>query len=209
MKLEYVCPTLNRSAGLARLQETVDGPLRVWHESGPRPLPVIYREMLASSNADVCVILADHLVVQSGCRAALELAFELHFPDLDGVVGLNRTNVTDLVRDGVNYGIYGHVAIGRGFMDRFVDRQCHCPDYDHFYSDTELGLYAQGEGRFQYAEGAKVFTYHPNVGNVEADATHVASRVHRATDDAMWRARRERGLLWGKTFELLGRRSRT
>lgn len=203
MKVEYAIPTLNRATGLERLLATVDAPISVWEEVEPRALPKIYHEMLLNSDADVCVILADHLELEPGFREAVEDAFDTHFPDTDGVVGVNRVNLPSKVWNGIRLGDYGHVAIGRAFMDRFPDRQCHCPDYYHFGADTELGLYAESVDRFVFNHEAKCFTHSPNVSKKPMDQTYHDSRIHREHDMETLALRRERGLLWGESFELV------
>lgn len=202
--MDILCafPSLNRSEGVSRLMESigdvVDVSVKV--EVTPRALPVIYQEILEDhQDHDVIVLLADYLVVRPGCFDAIEAAFEKHFPDFDGVVGLNMENMPP----NPNVAEFCFVALGSRFMDRFPERQCHCPDYYHFYADTELGLYAKSINKFVFEEEARVFSYHPNAKNAERDSTHQASRRFKAEDMGMWNRRNAQGLLWGADFELI------
>lgn len=206
MKVEYVLPTLNRPEQLERLLNTVDAPIRVWEESEPRALTTIYHEMLKSSEADVCVILADHLELIPGLRNVIAATFDKLYPDMDGVVGVNRINQQTAILHGIPVGDYAFVAIGRTFMDRFPDRQCHCPDYYHFGADTELGLYAEQQDRFFFAPNAMVTTHSANLHKDPVDQTHRDSRIHRKHDLNTLAERRERGLVWGDSFELVNER---
>lgn len=197
MLIEYLCPTLNRPVELERLQESADAAIRVSQEAGPRALPTIYQELLQGSTADIAVIVADHLVIESGCADAIVAEMGQRFPDGDGVIGLTITNLDPLpgVRE------YSFMALSRKFRERFPSGQCYCPDYWHFYADTELGMYANEVARFYLSPAARVTTHHPNAKNAKRDDTYAASRMFKRDDDGVWSTRRARDLLWGKTFE--------
>lgn len=204
--IEVVCPTLNRPKEATRLEEAlaqcvvpegVAFGINVYRETTPRALPVAVNERLSPSVADIEIVLADHIVPDSRFLEAITAAFADKFPDLDGMVGLNLANMPPLpgVRE------YCFFALGRKFIERFPYAQVLCPQYHHFYADTELGEFATDAGLFHWAEDARVETFHVNNGKAQKDGTWAASRSRKAQDDAMWTARQARGLLWGKTFE--------
>lgn len=202
MQIEYCVPTLNRPDALARLVasiERTDYPhtLSISHETAPRDLPTIVNELFAASTGDIVVILADHVELSPDTGARIAAAFEEHFPDLDGVVGLHIENMDPLpgVRE------FCFPAVGRQFIERFHYVQVFCPDYYHFYADTELGLYAMSVDRFHHALDARVINYHFANQTAPMDGTHRASRTRKAEDRATWDARQALGLLWGASFE--------
>jgi len=208
MIIEAVCPSLNRPDELARLEASLpDGVLwRPGIETQPRALTTCVNELVRTSAADVVVVLADHIEVLPGCFDAIADDFTYAFPSLDGMVGLNITNMEP--KEGIRE--YCFFAVGRKFLKRFpvgedtgVYGTIFCPDYYHFSGDTELGEYAHGEGVFCFNEDAEIKTWHPNVGNAKRDDTNRASRVNINQDAEMRCKRKAAGYLWGNTFDLI------
>lgn len=198
---QIVCPSLHRTDELVRFVDTVPDKyfkkaiLKV--ERKPRALTRIINEIVAESTGDIVFLAADHLVCRPGCFEEVERLFVEHFPDTNGVVGLNVENLQD--NPGCNE--YAFCAVGRKFIERFKDKKIFCPDYYHFHADTEFGLFAYAMHCFIYAENAKLYSYHPRDGSAAKDGTYCASRQHQKEDDATLKKRRARGLLWGATFE--------
>lgn len=197
-------PTLNREPEAARclkafndLENPHSVDVNLWQDTEPRALTEINNKILHVSECDITLILADHIVIQEGCVESIENAFADKFPDLDGCVGLSVSNMPPLpgVRE------YCFLAIGSKFLDRFPMRVAYCPDYYHFFADTELGEYAKSIDKFHYAEEAELYTYHPNANNAGRDSTHRASRKHMGRDIETREERVNRGLLWGDSFE--------
>jgi hypothetical protein len=153
-------------------------------------------DLFRASKGDIVIMLADDVEVLPGAVQAVVAAFEKHFPMLDGMVGMNQTNIPS-IKNCTEFAFFG---VGRKFLERFPDHQAFCPDYHHFYGDTELGLYAKSLRRFKYAKDARIVHNHPAYSSNEPDATHAASRSHKDQDKNTWAARQARGLLWGREF---------
>ena len=201
MQVEVVVPSLNRPKELERLRESI--PKGVLFspsvEKEPRALTTAVNQLVNNSTGDIVVVLADHVVLENGCVENMVESFQMLFPSLDGMIGLNISNMPSL--QGVRE--YCFFALGKEFLNRFPLGRIFCPDYYHFYGDTELGEYAVKENVFFFDEYAKVFTHHPNAGNAKRDATNKTSRILTHVDDSMRKKRQELGWLWGKSFDLV------
>ena len=126
---------------------------------------------------------------------AIDIAMEVmedNFPDGDGVIGFNQTNLPNFCKA-------GFVLVGRKFIDRFPDSEMYCPDYSHYFSDPEFMAYAESVGKFVYAEDAKVLHFHPSVTGKQ-DETSRHSRTHWKKDKDTSNKRKDRDLLWGRDF---------
>ncbi len=126
---------------------------------------------------------------------AIDIAMETmedNYPDGDGVIGLNQSNMENFCKA-------GFVLVGRKFIDRFPDSQLYCPDYLHYFSDPELMAFAKSINRFTYAEDAKVLHFHPAVTGKQ-DETNKVSRTRWKHDKDVSNKRLEKGYLWGENF---------
>ena len=202
LSIDICVPTLNRPEQLARLEDSVPVGcgLRVKLEQKPRALPDIYNEMLRESDADIMVILADHVVIRPEAMETVREIFEEKYPDLDGVVGMSVAEFADRYPSAKDAGVPKCIfpAIGREFADRFADRIVFCPEYWHFCADTELGECADHFGRFTFSGEPWILnTFHPAASTASPDATYRASRVNFARDVETWDRRQKAGLLWG------------
>lgn len=202
--IEVVAPSLNRPKEAARLEQALAAcgipegyelKINVQRETEPRPLPEIVNELVAQSEASIVVVLADHIVPRPDLIEAIAKAFEGR-PEV-GMVGLNIVNMPPApgVRE------YCFFALSRTFIEHFPERQVLCPDYHHFYGDTELGRFATQAGAFAFAQDAEIETYHVNNGLAVVDGTWRASRSRRKEDAAIFEKRQANGLLWGASFE--------
>ena len=202
--IEVVAPSLNRPQEAQRLEQALAAcsvpegyelKINVRRETQPRALPAIVNELVAQSEAAIVVVLADHIVPKPGLIEAIVRAFEVN-PEA-GMTGLNIVNMPPLA--GVRE--YCFFALSRPFIDHFPGRQVLCPDYHHFYADSELGRYASAAGLFVYAQDAEIETWHVNNGLAEKDETWKASRARKHEDAATWERRQAAGLIWGTSFE--------
>ena len=135
---------------------------------------------------------ADDMIFHPGAVQIALDAMNERFPDGDGVVGFNQSNL-------VEHCEAGFTLIGPKFQERFEARGLFCPDYKHYYADTELLKYAKSVDKFYYCEDARVDHYHFSVTG-EKDSTALESQKSRATDIETARKREEQGLLWGREF---------
>jgi hypothetical protein len=102
-------------------------------------------------------------------------ARKLLYSEFDGygVVGFNVINV-DANDD-------AFVLVGREWYER---HGLYCPEYQHFYADTELGDTAKKMMRFAFCENAVINSH------VEHDATHNYRRMEKlAHDEQVYRNR--------------------
>lgn len=202
-KMDVCIPTLNRKSWAQKLISMVENQchVRVSWEKTPRAWTTIANELIRASyedGYDIVILLNDHVRIQEGFFDAIDQYFYEFFPDTDGVVGFNLTNLDPLP----NCREFSYVAIGRTFIERFPDCQCECPDYYHFYADTELGEYAKSVDRFLFGEDARISTVLHNRISCKTifDKTFKDSRIHKSYDDWM-RIHRQHRMLWGKTFD--------
>lgn len=147
------------------------------------------RALREMSDTDTVLYGADDLEFAGSCISKAVAALQKHFPDGDGVIGLNSAS-----------GPSAFGLMGRKFIDRFPDRQVFCPDYLHFAGDTELGKFAQKIDRFHFAGEAIVL--HAKV--TSGRTWELASLAKRTHDKSMYHLRRGKGLCWGESFVLLG-----
>lgn len=136
---------------------------------------------------DAVLYASDDLVFAPDCISQAVAALQKHFPDGDGLIGLAQTRITK--------GAFG--LMGRKFIERFPNQQVFYPEYIHYAGDTELEQYAIFLNRFHWCKTA--FVKHPTL----KDSTYVFGHEIRPHDSAIYRARQAKGLLWGKSFELL------
>lgn len=203
MSIAVITPTLNRPDLLDNLKRS----LRLYApnlihlvsvETGPRSAPEVVNGLLRQAfslpDVEAVVYLADYCEVQEHFGARMAEAFAKGNDHLQGVRIANMYYVEDL-REFCFWGI------GRAFYERFPDGQVFCPDYWHFYVDTELGLAAKKLGRFKMDHSIKIFTHHPNSENAQWDETHAASRAYRKHDAKTHEERRARDILWGVEFD--------
>lgn len=132
-----------------------------------------------------------------GCiEAALE-AFNAHFSDDDGVVGICQV-------DHKNWHPTGVALVGKRFLDRYPGRRLFNPGYWHFAAQ-EVGWLADKLGRFYQCPEAKIRHYHPDFGRsgkvdphlATWDQTHKEARVRGVADRALRAERQRKGLIWG------------
>jgi len=127
------------------------------------------------------------------CIETAVRVMKTYFPNRMGVVGLSQHI------DGVPRGQQGVFAVyNKRFKNHFPDGNPYCPDYSHYHTDIELWRYAQSIGRAYFCADAKV--HHLRV----QDETTARVKTNLAYDAEMARRRKEKGYLWGKTFDLIG-----
>lgn len=157
-------------------------------------VPEFWNAHLLKMKADAMVYLNDDVVIPpKGIKKIIE-CYEQHFPDFDGVMGLNQSLESSTNKEGA-FGV-----IGKKYADRFPNKQVFCPDYNRFYADEELELYARSIGKFKYDKEAKIIHLHGSFYG--KDTTHNEVRKYLKQDKRTFQNRQERKLLWGESFEL-------
>lgn len=157
----------------------------------------IWNYHLQSLTSDIIVFICDDTELYADTLINIEKHFIEKFPDTDGIVTFKQANMkgTDSAMG----------CIGRKFASRYPNNQAFCPDYISFYADTEIGDYAKKLGKFHYGEDCLINHFHP-ISGVAMDATHHIIRgVDKTIDIKVNKIRKEKGLIWGDSFQLVGR----
>ena len=158
-------------------------------------IPAVNREidkMMHPMCGKAFLMGADDMIFHEGAVQKAVAAMNEKFPDGDGVVGFNQSNL-------VEHCEAGFTLIGPKFLDRFMGQDFFCPEYKHYYADTEFWKYAKSVDKFYYCVGARVDHFHFSVTG-QKDSTALESQKSRATDKETARKREEAGLLWGRDF---------
>lgn len=164
----------------------------------------IWNLHLRSMVADGIFYICDDVELYPGCLMNAINDFKKLYPDTDGMIGINQCNIP-LNDEG--YSVFAMGLIGKRFAEHYTchHEACFCPDYKSFHADTELGLFAKSQNKFHYCQEAKLFHYHPAHCKEEIDETHNIVRKAEIVnkDRNTWNKRQKKGLLWGKSFELI------
>ncbi len=148
------------------------------------------------SNADITLYLNDDIVMHPNCLEEIIKSMNEHFPDLDGVIGINQEN---LPKDQALQSAFG--AIGVKYMERFPNKAVFCPIYQRFYGDREALDLLEKNGKFCWEEKARIIHLHPAFVKDAMDETHTLVRKHLSHDKIAYLERKQKGLIWGETYE--------
>jgi hypothetical protein len=128
---------------------------------------------------------ADDIIFEPDCIAVACAAMDKNFPKWDGMIALQQNGGT----------AYAFGLMGRAFIGHFPDAAVFCPDYVHYFGDTEMGLYADRSGLVAFADNAQL--YHERA----QDATYQQARTAWTRDEHAFNERRKAGIVWGETFD--------
>ncbi len=141
------------------------------------------------------LLAADDMRFHPGTIEYAVNVMEEHYPGGDGVIGFNQVTLESFCEA-------GFVLVGREFLKRFPGKKIYCPDYQHYFADTELHRFAKKAGRFTFLKETAVDHWHFSVTG-EMDDTARKSRVKLSIDKSISEERMRRGYLWGEDFNLL------
>jgi len=162
-----------------------------------------WNNFVKQSDAGLILFLCDDCALDVDCLVNAANALHKHFPDGDGLIGLNVTNYPPSWPEAITQ--YGFRLVGRKFHKRFPDGQAYCPEYYRFYVDTEMGMYSKLVNKFAFCEEARMQHFHPNAPGGTLDDTHYANRGEKQKwDNEIWKARQAKGYLWGKDLNIVG-----
>jgi len=161
-------------------------------------VPNFWSNHLKLMKADALCYLNDDIEFFPDTLITAYKIFIEKFPDYDGVIGLNQVNIISSCKVEAAFGI-----VGKKYAERFPDYQVFCPDYNRFYGDFELWQYAKSIHKFEFASPAQIKHHHPCTNSKLADSTHEEVRTWLSKDREIFHKRKERGLLWGKSWELI------
>ena len=117
-------------------------------------VPEFWNAHLLKMKADAMAYLNDDVVIPlKGIKKIIE-CYEQHFPEFDGIMGLNQSLESSTNKEGA-FGV-----IGKKYTERFPNKQVFPQPYYRFYADEELELYAKSIGKFKYDKEAKIIHLH-------------------------------------------------
>ena len=165
----------------------------------------IVKDYFVPCEFDAFLGLVDDVYLNEGALDAAVQCMGEKFPDLDGVIGFNQTCVG---HSNYTFKEFGQCLFGRKFIERYkpVNYQICCPAYSHFYQDEEMYKYASNMGKFHFCKEATLDHNHPSFTG-DVDETHNLTRFSpsspKSKDDKMYKYRKEIGLVWGQSWELV------
>lgn len=163
-----------------------DEPVEVLFNSERVDYIISMNKAMKHTGDNAVLYASDDLIFLNNCISNAVKAMEEYFPDTDGLVALKQPQK----ESGSAFGL-----VGRKFINRFPDSMIFCPDYIHFGGDSELGRVAGYFGRFHQCRKAVVA--HSKL----EDNTFNLARAVKSHDRQVYKKRRHKNLLWGKTFE--------
>lgn len=158
----------------------------------------IFNKHIQSCNSDAILYASDDIEFYDDSIFNLARCLEKNYPDLDGLVGMNQINIDSNIAVKWAFGL-----IGKKFTERFPNKLVFCPDYRTYYTDWEIGAYANKINKFTYCEEAKIFHYHPVVSHLNIDETYKLGQTRRALDAKIFHERRKNNWLWGEDFNTI------
>jgi len=153
---------------------------------------------IKTMTANAMVYLNDDVVLHQDTLSKLIQTYLKHFPDFDGVMGLNQCNLPTEKTIQSAFGVIGTI-----YANRFPDRQVFCPEYYRFYGDYEIMLYAKSINKFHYGENVRIDHLHGDFTKLK-DGTHRAVRKYKEKDCPIYSNRQTKKYIWGKTFDIAG-----
>lgn len=163
-------------------------------------VPEFWNTHLKYMTSDVMLCCNDDILFKEDSLIKLEECFNIKFPDFDGVIGLNQSNI--LKEQALDSAF---CAIGKKYTERFPNKAIWCPEYYRFYADKELGEYAKSINKFYYAEEVEIIHLHPAFDKSQLDETHDLVRKYLNFDRDIYNERKSKGYLWGSNFNLVNR----
>jgi hypothetical protein len=160
-------------------------------------VPDFWNGHLAAMRADAMMYMNDDVQFYTDTLSLALRDYQLAYPQYDGVMGIKQANLPE--GEGLQ-GAFG--IIGRNYVKRFPGGQVWCPDYERFYADKELELYAKSIGKFKFNTYVRINHLHPAFGGTK-DKTHQDVRVY-LNDDRLTNINRiTQGYLWGRNWNLV------
>lgn len=136
---------------------------------------------------------ADDIEFQPDCIENAVKNMKGHFPDMDGLVSIKQILSNDAYGCETAFGL-----IGNKFARRFPDKNPFCIDYNHWYSDFEIGLAAKFLEKY-YKDETAIVLHH----RIMTDETRKKSKEKSKGDPKTFERRQKRGCIWGINFSLV------
>ena len=143
--------------------------------------------LICHTQSDYYLGLSDDVELASDALENAMACMGNNFPDGDGAVGIKTENIPHAMET-------CFMLMGMKFIERFDDRSPFCPEYRHFYADTELGHMARQLKRFKFCKESTLVHYHSETCN---DQTHRGAKRFWTDDHNTYVRRQKEGKLWG------------
>jgi hypothetical protein len=198
--VQLLIPTLDRDAQLQTVLRSVVGATPVIsHETSARGYILAMNELIANSTADVIICGNDDAVFHPDTITRVVQLLLDTYPDGDGIIGIHTENALENQHGGE----FAFPAIGRKYLRRFPRMHFLCPDYLHWYGDTEMGAYAEQIGRFFCDPSIAVFHDRPWPPTEQTDSTRTAAFQMIQADQLTRKLRETNNYLWGENMDLV------
>ena len=159
-------------------------------------VPDFWNSRLQEMDSDGLIYLNDDILLYEDTLDELFKTYQKHFPDYDGVMGINQSNLPKEKTIKSAFGI-----IGRNFRKYYNGKKIWCPDFYRFFCDYELQLFAESINKFYYSENVKIEHLHGDF--FTKDETHREVRKYKERDNNTFTQRRNKNYLWGRDFNLI------
>ena len=166
-------------------------------------VPEFWNRYLNTCSGDILVYLNDDILFYPDTISKIESYYLKYFPNLDGIIGFNQSNLKSSTNVEAAFG-----AIGKNYKKRFLDGKVWCEDYYRLYADKELELFAKSIGKFHYCPEIEIIHYHPAFNKTWEDNTHNDVRKYLAGDRETFKKRQAMGLLWGRDNQLINQKEK-
>ena len=161
-------------------------------------VPMFWNNYLKQMTADGMFYCNDDTELFDDTLEIILTEYPKHFPDYDGLMGICQANLDSSQALESAFGV-----IGRKYASRFLNKQVYCPDYERFFGDREMWLYAKSINKFYFCKEAKLNHYHPALNHAWEDETHTNVRTYLKQDRTTFQRRQTKGYLWGKDYSLI------
>ena len=161
-------------------------------------VPEFWNMCLNHMTSDIMVYINDDVLFYQNTLENIIKYYKLYFPNYDGLMGLNQSNLKSTTNVDAAFGI-----IGKNFKKYFRNGTVWCNDYHRFFADKELELYAKSINKFVYSRECEIIHQHPSINKNWEDETHLDVRKYLARDRETFKKRQALGLLWGKDYKLI------
>lgn len=161
-------------------------------------VPDFWNARLDELKEDALLYITDDVEFYDDTIANIISEYKSRFPDTDGVMGITQANIPSSQAVESAFGV-----IGTKYANRFPDRQVWPVDYNAFFCDFELWLFAKKINKFFLSSKARLFHAHPAFTGEKPDETHTSIRRFLKTDKKTFETRKSKGYLWGENFHRL------
>lgn len=163
-------------------------------------VPDFWNARIREMTTNVLIYLNDDVLLYQDTLKKIMINYHRYFPEFDGLMGLNQSNLNSTTNVEAAFGV-----IGKNFSKHFKNKQVWCLDYNRFFCDKELEMYAKTIDKFVYCKETEIIHLHPIIDPTLEDDTHRDSRRYWKQDHDTFKKRKALGLLWGRDTTLINK----